>query len=146
MIKKLCISLLLSLKIISSDLESGDCLTSYFGCSTTTACSLGENICMKGSIVGCSAVAFKTGECFHRQLVYNFDSDNKLDRGCAKVSGLLATRYCLDSLAYAQCPSCLPIIGLIAFHNVFKVAEESMTDPLSAPYNQPKHKDETFEK
>jgi hypothetical protein len=141
MIKKLYISLLLSLKIAGSDTDPSDCLTCYassclFGCSAITAASIGTDLCIKGSSLGCSAATCKAGEYCHRQCVYNFDPNNPVDTTCAKISGLLAAKYCIDCAIYTECPYCLPIFGLVVLHNGLKIAEESMTDSFSAPYNQ----------
>ena len=147
MIKKLCISLLLSLKIAGSDSDSSDssnCLTCYassclLGFSATAAAVAkisAADLCLYGSTLACSTAAYKVGECCHQQCVNNFDPNNSVDTTCAKVSGIIAAKYCLDCTVYGQCPTCLPLVCLILSHNGLKIAQESMTDSFSAPYNQ----------
>lgn len=145
MIKKLCIPLLFSLKIISSDLDPNNCLTCYassclLGCSAITTYHLGADLCIKGSVIGCSAAVCKAGESCHENCVYNFDPNNSFDATCAKTSGAITTISCVNCLLYGQFPTYLPFVTLILSQNLLKVAEESMTNSLSAPYNQHKNK------
>lgn len=145
MIKKLSFILLFSLKIISSDLDPSNCLTCYASsCLVTFSALIGpkiaESMCIELPIAGCSFVAYKAGESCHEKCVHNFDSNNSVDIMCAKTSGLITGKLCLESLLYAQCPSCLPLITVIGAHNLLKIAEESMTDSMKAPYNNSQNK------
>ncbi len=132
MIKKICLLSLFSLKIISSDSNPHNC------CATTNLSA--TSYCTHASVIGFSALTCKTGEYCHRRCVYNFDSKNQIDRTCAQISGMATSKSCIDCVIYAQSPNCLPLLSLLVLHNVAKVAEESMTDPLKAPYNQSKQK------